>query len=375
MKKLFLFILFIAALYLAKPLWEEPVSRYIDISFLEPVDEKIGSLLNKESVDTAIRYIADGADKAVFYLTSKTPEVEETTPKVEKPVLDKPVKTQLSIHNIELGSPEEQVTAELGEPKSRSMNEYGTEWLTYHNGYQNFVMISFDEKKQVNAIYTNDDLISSTSGIKYGSSKTTVRETFGEPIKEIRKGLNIYVLQESEGFDVFQSGDTYTYVFYDLHQNDKVTAIQLIATALEKKKDSIYAGGDAELRNGFEQQLFDLTNAARVRHGFSILQWEDHVAGTARNHSIDMADNDYFSHQNKQGKSPFDRMDDDGVTYRSAGENLAYGQSSSIFAHEGLMNSAGHRENILLDTYSHLGTGVSFNEKSQPYYTENFLLK
>lgn len=375
MKRLFFFILFIAALYLAKPLWEEPVSRYIDISFLEPVDEKIGSLLNKESVDTAIRYIADSVDKAVFYLTSKTPEVEETTPKVEKPMLDKPVKTQLSIHNIELGSPETQVTTQLGEPKSRSMNEYGTEWLTYHDGYQNFVMVSFDENKKVNAIYTNDDLISSTSGIKYGSSKTTVREIFGEPIKEIRKGLNIYVLQESEGFDVFQSGDTYTYVFYDLHQNDKVTAIQLIATALEQKKTGIYAGGDAQLRNGFEQQLFDLTNAARVRHGLSALKWEESVAETARNHSIDMADNDYFSHQNKQGKSPFDRMDDDGVTYRSAGENLAYGQSSSIFAHEGLMNSAGHRENILLDTYNYLGTGVSFNEKSQPYYTENFLLK
>ncbi|MFJ7935079.1 CAP-associated domain-containing protein [Sporosarcina sp. NPDC096371] len=375
MKRFFFFILFIAALYLAKPLWEEPVSRYVDISFLEPVDEKVGTLLNKESVDTAIRYIADTADKAVLYLTSKLSATEETAPLVDKPQLDKPVKTQLSIHNIELGSSEAQVTAQLGEPKSHSMNEYGTEWFTYHNSYQNFVMVSFDEKKQVNAIYTNDDLISSTSGIKYGSSKTAVRETFGEPIKEIRKGLNIYMLQETEGFDVFQSGDTYTYVFYDLHQNDTVTAIQLISTKLEQKKTGIYAGGDAQLRNGFEQQLFDLTNAARVRHGLSALKWEADVAETARNHSIDMADNNYFSHQNQQGKSPFDRMDDDGVKYRSAGENLAYGQSSSIFAHEGLMNSAGHRENILLDRYSHLGTGVSFNESLQPYYTENFLSK
>ena len=62
-------------------------------------------------------------------------------------------------------------------------------------------------------------------------------------------------------------------------------------------------------------------------------------AGTARKHSLDMAENDYFSHENKQGKSPFDRMKDDGIRFRGAGENLAYGQSSSIFAHEGLMNS------------------------------------
>ncbi|AMQ04849.1 CAP-associated domain-containing protein [Sporosarcina sp. FSL K6-1540] len=375
MKRLFLFILFIAALYFTKPYWEEPVSQYVDISFLEPVDEKIDTLLTKESLDTTIRSISNTIDKALSYLTSKTTETEESIPVAEKPVLDKPLKTQVSIHNIELGSPQENVTAELGEPKNQSMNEYGTEWFTYHDGYQNFVMVSFDDKQIVNAIYTNDDLISSTAGIKYGSLKSTVRETFGEPIKEIRKGLNIYMLQESEGFDVFKSGDTYTYVFYDLHQNDKVTAIQLINDSLEKKKTGIYAGGDANLRNGFEQQLFDLTNAARVRHGLSILKWESNVAVTARKHSADMADNDYFSHENKQGKSPFDRMKDDGVSFRGAGENLAYGQSSSIFAHEGLMNSEGHRENILLDTYSHLGTGVSFNDKLQPYYTENFLLK
>ncbi|NYF25858.1 CAP-associated domain-containing protein [Sporosarcina sp. JAI121] len=375
MKRLFLFILLIIVLHFTKPYWEEPVSQYVDISFLEPVDEKIGSLLTKDSLDTAIRYISETIDKALGYLTSKTEHVEETAVAIKKPVLDKPVKTRLSIHNIELGSPEEKVRAELGQPKSQSMNEYGTEWFTYHNGYQNFVMVSFDEKRLVNAIYTNDDLISSTVGIKYGSQKAAVRESLGEPIKEIRKGLNIYVLQESEGFDVFKSGDTYTYVFYDLHQNEEVTAVQLIAASLENKKNGIYAGGDVKLRNGFEQQLFDLTNAARVRHGFSILKWEPNVAETARKHSVDMADNDYFSHENKLGKSPFDRMADDGVTFRGAGENLAYGQSSSIFAHEGLMNSAGHRENILLDSYSHLGTGVSFNEKWQPYYTENFLLK
>ena len=375
MKRLFLFFLFLSTLYFTKPYWEEPVSHYVDISFLDPVDEKIGALLTRDSLDTAIQHISETINKAVNLLTSKTAQIEETAVAVKKPVLSKPEKTRLSIHNIELGSTEQKVTAELGQPKSHSMNEYGTEWFTYHDAYQNFVMVSFDEKWKVNAIYTNDDLISSVTGIKYGSLKSTVRETLGEPIKEIRKGLSIYVLQESEGFDVFKSGDMYTYVFYDLHQNTKVTAIQLIADSLENKKSAIYARGDTNLRNGFEQQLFDLTNASRVRHGLTILKWEPSVAVTARKHSADMADNDYFSHDNKQGKSPFDRMEDDGVKFRGAGENLAYGQSSSIFAHEGLMNSAGHRENILLDSYSHLGTGVSFNDKLQPYYTENFLLK
>lgn len=375
MKRLFLFTLLIVAIYFAKPLWEEPVSKYIDISFLNPVDEKVATYINQESISTAVQYIGEAADKAVLYLTSKLAESDDTVESVDKPVLTKPTHTQFSIHNIEIGTPEENVTAKLGEPTSQSKNEYGSEWMTYHKDYSNYVMVSFDKKRTVNAIYTNDDLISSSSGIRYGSPKSLVRETFGKPLKEIRKGLNIYVLQDSEGFDLFQTGDTYTYIFYDLEKNDTVTAIQLVTKTLEQQKTGIYAGANSELQYGFEQQLFDLTNASRVRNGLRSLKWEDPVAGTARKHSKDMAINDYFSHDNKQGDSPFDRMRKDGISFRGAGENLAYGQSSSIFAHEGLMNSPGHRKNILLDTYSHLGVGVAFNEKSQPYYTENFLSK
>ena len=375
MRRLFLFILLIATIYFAKPLWEEPVSKYVDISFLEPVDEKVETFLASDSVANVVYYFNDALDKVVFFLSSKTADVAEVVDKVDKPKLTEPVNSKLSIHNIELGTSEEDVTAKLGTPNEQSVNEYGTEWLTYHEGYNNFVMVSFDKEKKVNAIYTNDELISSDVGIEYGSSKTVVRETFGEPIKEIRKGLNVYVLQESEGFDLFEVDGMYAYVFYDLHKNDTVTALKLVATSLERQKTGIYAGGDEPLRIGFEQQLFDLTNAARVRNGLLALEWDNSTSETARKHSLDMAQNDYFSHENQEGKSPFDRMKEDGIKFRTAGENLAYGQSSSIFAHEGLMNSLGHRENILLDKYSHLGTGVAFNEKSQPFYTENFLLK
>lgn len=375
MKKLFLFTLFIALIYFAKPMWEKPVSAYVDLSFLEPVDEKIATVLNKESLTNAIHTVSETVDKAVLFFSSSTEEEIDVAEIAKKPNLDKPEIETFSIHNIEIGMSEQEVVSMLGNPNEQSGNEYGTKWNTYHQNYRNFMMISYDEKRKVNALYTNDDLIASASNIKYRSSKENVREAFGEPLKEIRKGLNIFILQESEEFDLFEVGDSYVYVFYDIHKNTTVTALQLIDMSLEMKKTGIYAGGNAQLQQGFERQLFDLTNAARVRHGFGALEWEPQASLTARKHSRDMADQDYFSHENKLGKSPFDRMDDDLIKFRGAGENLAYGQSSSIFAHEGLMNSPGHRENILLDSYSHLGVGVAFNEKSQPYYTENFLLK
>ena len=64
-------------------------------------------------------------------------------------------------------------------------------------------------------------------------------------------------------------------------------------------------------------------------------------------------------------------MEKVGITYITAGENIASGQFSSIFAHEALMNSPGHRKNIL-GNYKYIGVGVDFGGRYKIYYTENF---
>lgn len=370
-KRLFQLLFLIVVIYAAKPLWEGPVSKYIDLSFLDPLDARVESVLDEELIESGIDFTKQSITKIVAFFSNKTID-SGTANEAERPELDAPSESLISIHNIEIGTPEAEVTAELGQPVRKSANEYDTEWLTFHQDYQNFVMLSYDIKRRVNAIYTNDRLIASSAGIEYGSAKEDVRSVMGEPITEIRKGTNIYKLQDDEGMDIFHSDGVYTYVFYDLHKQNTVTAVQLIADQLEKRKTALYAPKNDSLRKGFELQLFDLTNAARVRHGRSILTWDDAAAVTARKHSRDMAEHDYFSHENLQGESPFDRMKRDGIRFVSAGENLAYGQSSSIFAHEGLMNSKGHRENILIRDYRYLGVGVDFNTKEQPFYTENF---
>ena len=174
---------------------------------------------------------------------------------------------------------------------------------------------------------------------------------------------------------MFQVDNSFITVFYDKHENNTVTAVQIISEELEKKKKDYYPEVSQELKEGFEFQLFDLTNAARVEHGLSILSWDDQVKQTARDHSVDMAQNHYFNHTNLEGQSPFDRMEEDNISFLAAGENLAAGQMSSIFAHEGLMNSLGHRENILQTQFESLGIGVAFDSESKPYFTENFLAK
>lgn len=377
MKKLILFILLLATVYIAKPYWEEPVSQYVDLSFLDPVDEKLENVLTIETIENTFDTLRTATQELIGIVSSKTEGLQDAKQlPVDKPALAKPTSTPISINNLEIGSTNEQVTEALGEPKGQSLNEYGSDWKTYHTNYQNFVMVSLDESNHVAALYTNDDLITSTLGITYDTTKADARKALGEPLKKIRKGLNVFVLQEDEGMDLFKIDDVYAYIFYDIHEEYKITAVELVSVTLENRKKSLYANQSEALRNGFERQLYDLTNAARVRHNRSILSWDSEVSVTARKHSEDMAKNDFFSHDNLEGLTPFDRIKEDGIHFKRAGENLAYGQSSSIFAHEGLMNSKGHRDNILLKDYSSLGIGVSFSsEEHQPYFSEEFLLR
>jgi uncharacterized protein YkwD len=106
-----------------------------------------------------------------------------------------------------------------------------------------------------------------------------------------------------------------------------------------------------------ERQMFDLVNEERANVGLKALVWDDRLVPIARQHSEEMFKLKYFSHQSPVKGSPFDRLKAGGVTYTRAGENLAYAQSVTI-AHRGLMQSQGHRENILRPEFTRIGIGV-----------------
>lgn len=369
--KLILTLLFAA--YLTSPLWEEPASKYVDVSFLNTIDAQVikGYEYLKEQP-----IIADLSQKVATIPAKLTLEAGETKyasiNQVEKPALSTPTEGLFAVHNIQIGDSMESVNAELGKAKRITKNEYGSDWHTYHTDYQNFLMVSFDESQQVNGLFTNNDLISTSYGFKLSSPKSIVHNALGKPIKYIQKGNVRYLLNSDGEMDTYLIENVYVTVFYDVHEKNTVTAIQIISKHLENQKGALYGDTSTDLQKGFEFQLFDLTNAARVHHNVSPVKWESKIRVTAYKHSVDMAEHNYFSHTNLSGQSPFDRMTMDNINYSVAGENLAYGQSSSIFAHEGLMNSMGHRKNLLKSDFELLGVGVAFNDENQPYYTENF---
>ncbi|KGX93000.1 hypothetical protein N781_14100 [Pontibacillus halophilus JSM 076056 = DSM 19796] len=107
----------------------------------------------------------------------------------------------------------------------------------------------------------------------------------------------------------------------------------------------------------FEKQVVELTNQERQAQGLEPLQISEDLSEVAGKKSEDMAQNGYFSHNSPTYGSPFDMMDQFGIDYRTAGENIAKGQTTPAQVVEGWMNSEGHRQNIMNPDFTHIGVG------------------
>jgi len=123
-----------------------------------------------------------------------------------------------------------------------------------------------------------------------------------------------------------------------------------------------------------EQQMVDLVNAERAKAGLPALKVDLELARVARIKSRDMIENDYFSHTSPIYGSPFDMIRNFGISYRAAGENLACNQTVEA-AHQSLMNSSGHRANILNSTYTHIGVGIVNGGMCGKMFTQMFIAK
>jgi uncharacterized protein YkwD/uncharacterized membrane protein required for colicin V production len=106
-----------------------------------------------------------------------------------------------------------------------------------------------------------------------------------------------------------------------------------------------------------EREMWSLVNAERTRRGIPPLKWDDRLMKVARGHSQDMFKRGYFSHYSPEGKTVADRVTAVGLKFTVVGENLALAPTLTI-AHQGLMESPGHRANILNKEFTSVGIGA-----------------
>ena len=112
-----------------------------------------------------------------------------------------------------------------------------------------------------------------------------------------------------------------------------------------------------QVRPFLEEKMLELVNKERAKEGLSPLRADPEIRKVAREHSRDMFQRGYFAHVNPDGKNPFDRMRAANIQFTAAGENLALAQTVEI-AHTNLMNSPGHRANIMNPAFGRLGIGI-----------------
>ncbi len=126
--------------------------------------------------------------------------------------------------------------------------------------------------------------------------------------------------------------------------------------------------------NADEQEVFNLINQQRKNNGLTALKIDNELQRVARIKAEDMVSNNYFSHQSPTYGSPFDMMKSFGISYKTAGENIA-ANSSNSGAVTAWMNSSGHRANILNSSFNYTGIGVVSSAKYGKMYVQQFIGK
>lgn len=125
----------------------------------------------------------------------------------------------------------------------------------------------------------------------------------------------------------------------------------------------------------YEQKVVDLVNAERAKAGLKPLILDMQLARVARLKAEDMRDNNYFSHVSPTYGSFFTMLQKFGITYRTAGENIAAGYQTPEAVVAAWMGSPGHRNNILNPNFTSIGVGYTMGGSYRNYWVQLFIGK
>jgi hypothetical protein len=132
----------------------------------------------------------------------------------------------------------------------------------------------------------------------------------------------------------------------------------------------VIVGAAARAQSAMERQLFDLVNHERAKAGLNKLEWNDKLAQAALAHSRLLGQHQDLSHQFAGEHNLQERAGATGVRFNSVAENVAEAPDVET-AHRGLMNSPGHRENILNRDYNAIGISI-VQDGRQLFVTQDF---
>lgn len=296
-----------------------------------------------------------------------------STDYIEATIEDNGVDDNFLFYGLALGDTQEKLINYLGWPNRVDITEYNLDWWIYNYNYSHYIQFGINNGKII-AVKTNSIRWSTKEGISPLSSYQDVIQAYGVSQQQYHHGGATFIDRRILEHELVQYiMDIYTVTFFfDKHNGGTVCGIELyMNNQITSKQLSKTQWAEFVISN--EKQLFDLTNAFRAVHGLSPLLWDSRVTIVARNHSKDMLTKGYFSHNNNEGQPPFERLQDYGISFIIAGENIVAGYQDPLNSFHALINSKEHRDNILNSSFRKLGVGFASQELYNTYFTQKFI--
>ncbi|MBA2874113.1 CAP domain-containing protein [Thermaerobacillus caldiproteolyticus] len=318
-----------------------------------------------------------------YFVPSATPPL---SPPQKSETKDHPIKEPKVVNGLLtiIGKTEEDVKKQFGQPTRIDDSAYGYKWWIYNKHANTYLQIGIRAGRAVTAFTCGEQV-----NVKPFRIGQPLQEVFNKvPIPSnvdvsLRTGTYRFELSEQDlaSQPIVKVSNVYVQLYIDRFTG-KVSSIRLMnGETLVKLRpyELVYRGTlpsasplspeerkKVEMANAY--QIFDITNVIRQRYGVKPLHWHEKTAQVAYEHSKDMKENRYFSHESPTRGDLKDRLLSAGIKFQMAGENIAAQHIDAIAAVEGWLNSKSHRETLLNGQFTHLGVGVA-----DKYYTQNFL--
>lgn len=278
--------------------------------------------------------------------------------KIENPITPYPIiNNQYTLNalgtTITMEEDADSIIKNIGQPNRIVETEMGFDYYVYNNNYNKLLFVAIKDNKVV-GFYT-DSIDFNYMGLTPESG-----------LDEIN---NILESKYTMDYVISHNTDSHTlHIFIDEVGAKKITGILLLNADLK------YIGHTPNTMKDHELLVYDLTNSIRKKKGLPLLSWSSTAAKAARKHSTNMAEESFFDHYSKDGKSPGDRLREEGINYNKIGENIIAGYGGAINSTHAWFNNPEHRENILNKNYNRLGVGFTYQEESnfKTYITQKF---
>ncbi|HHP50346.1 MAG TPA: hypothetical protein ENM97_00225 [Moorella mulderi] len=273
--------------------------------------------------------------------------------------------------SLALGLSPTQVTRILGEPSWTGASPQGETWWVYEEAGRLKMVVGFRKARVADFFTTSPSW--EMEGFRVGRC---FEGSFSPKVKMSYENMNFEFELKERSRILIPKKEGALILYLDNLDGNRITALRFCDWQhliqgnmfnytvtywgrLPQWVKGVTPEDREEVARSEERLMHTLVNDFRLQKGLNALRWDDRAHQVALDHSRDMAQNNFFAHVSPTTKLDVaGRFNRAGINYSLVGENLAFGQPDPLEAHVCLLNSPGHRQNLLHPGYTRGAVGV-----------------